>query len=258
MADDYRRKGSLGSLLSVLVILALAAAVVWLLAERNRRTWFLVPDEGRLVVMHGTLLPFGRETYTPDDAALAQAYAPVVPPPGATLPPEQSFDERALLDQALYGVLAGWAKADVDSGVKERLARGLDYLARAERLAGLTAQQQQELAMLHAESGFFEAQGLLERAAQDLRSATERLRAASGSRSAHAADARLLLKDLEPAVDGILSALRQGPRRVPPGQPPGAAPTPGGGSEPPPAPAEVESPRQEPPASPEGAPATGK
>jgi hypothetical protein len=220
VAEDYRRRGSIGSLLSVLVILALAASVVWLLSERNQRTWYLVPDEGRLLVMHGTRLPFGRETYTPAEPGLSDAYAPVVPPPGTTLPPEKSFEERALLDQALYAVLAGWAKGDVDSGVKERLARGLEYLKRAERLPGLSAEQQQELASLRAESGFFEAQGLLERAAGDLRGAAERLRAAAGSRSPHAADARLLLKELEPAVDGVLSALRQGPRA----QPPGAAP----------------------------------
>lgn len=245
MAEDYRRRGSLGSALSVLVILALAASVVWLLSERNQRTWYLVPDEGRLVVMHGTKLPFGREAYTPDEPGLAEAYRPVVPPPGATLPPEKSFEERALLDQALYAVLQGWARGDVDSGVKERLARGLEYLKRAERLPGLSAEQQQELAALRAESGFFEAQGLLERAAADLRGAAERLRAAAGSRSAHAADARLLLKDLEPAVDGVLSALRQGPRPAQP--PPGAAPIS------PPAPEQpVEAPRVEgaPPASP--------
>jgi hypothetical protein len=54
VADDYRRKGGIGSLLAVLVILALAASVVWLLSERNQRTWYLVPDEGRLLVLHGT------------------------------------------------------------------------------------------------------------------------------------------------------------------------------------------------------------
>ena len=225
MADDTKRGGGgFSKLLAGLVILALAAAVVWLLVERNLRTWYLVPDEGRLVVMHGTALPFGRETYVPSDPALAEAYAPVVPPQGATLPPEQIFDERAALDQALFGVLAGWARGDVASGVRERLARGLEYLRRAEKLPGLSASQQQELAALRAESGFFEAQGMLERAAQDLSTAAERLRAAAGSRSAHAGDARLLLREVEPALDAVLGALRQGPRRAPQAQPPQADP----------------------------------
>ncbi|MFT3913610.1 MAG: hypothetical protein QM704_05745 [Anaeromyxobacteraceae bacterium] len=241
MAEDYRQRGSIRTLLGALVILALIAAVVMLLSERNQRTWYLVPDEGRLVVMHGTKLPFGREAYTPVEPELQQAYAPVVPPPGATLPPEKSFDERALLDQALFTVVEGWARGDVDSGVKERLARGIEYLKRAERLPGLSAEQHQALLALRAESGFFEAQGLLERAAGDLRGATERLRAAAGSRSPHAADARLLLKELEPAVDSVLTAVRQGPRPV---VPPGASPTSGA----PAADGAVESPRPEAPA----------
>jgi hypothetical protein len=215
--------------LAVLVILALVGAVVWLLTERNARTWYLVPDEGRLVVMHGTSLPFGRETYTPQEPALAEAYAPLVPPPGTTLPHEKSFEERALLDQALFAELQGWAQADVGSAAKDRLARGIDYLKRAERLPGLSTSQREELAALRAESGFFEAQGLLERAATDLREAADRLRAASGSRSRHAGDARLLLRDLEPAVDAVGSALRAGgPGRVSPpaetGQQPVEAP----------------------------------
>ena len=219
MAEETKRRsgGGFGKFLAVVVILALAGAVVWLLTERNARTWYLVPDEGRLVIMHGTSLPFGRETYTPQESGLAEAYVPLVPPPGTTLPPEQRFEERALLDQALFAELQGWAQADVASGSKERLARGLDYLKRAERLPGLSAAQREELAALRAESGFFEAQGLLERAAVDLRDAADRLRAASSSRSRHAGDARLLLRDVEPAVDAVLSALRAGgPGRVSP------------------------------------------
>jgi hypothetical protein len=221
VADETKRRrgGGLGGFLSGVLILALAGVVVWLLTERNTRTWYLVPDEGRLVVMHGTSLPFGRETYTPEEAELAEAYAPVVPPEGTTLPPERSFAERALLDQALFELVGAWAKADVASGTKDRLARGLEYLKRAERLPGLSAAQREELAALRAESGFFEAQGLLERAATDLRDAADRLRASAGSRSRHATDARLLLRDVEPAVDAVLSALRAGGpgRAAPPG-----------------------------------------
>jgi hypothetical protein len=221
-----RKGGGLGGFLSGVLILALAGAVVWLLTERNARTWYLVPDEGRLVVLHGTSLPFGRETYAPTDAALAEAYAPIVPPPGTTLPPERSFEERALLDQAVFDLLKGWAQADVASGAKDRLARGLDYLRRAERLPGLSAAQREELSALRAESGYFEAQGLLERAATDLREAADRLRAAASSRSRHAGDARLLLRELEPAVDAVISAVRPGgaPQPV---EAPRPAPAPG-------------------------------
>lgn len=233
MADERKRGGR--SILSILLILALAGVVLWLLSDRNARTWYLVPDEGRLLVLRGVSLPFGRKA--PDPAMPgAEAYGPVVAPPGTTLPPEQSFDGQPALDQALFAHLSGWAKADVASGAPDRLARGLDYLRRAERLPAISAAQRDELATLRAESGYFEAQGLLEKVSVELKDAADRLRAAAASRSPHATDARLLLRDLEPAVDVILSSARRtGTARPPPAveaAPPGAQPpaTPQGGA----------------------------
>src|SRR5512138_2304024 len=126
-----RRGGGMKSAIAWLAILGLLALVVWLVAERNSRTWHLVPDEGRLVVMRGMMLPAGRTSFQTNDPALAQAYAPLVAPPGKPLPAERSFEERSLLDQALYDLLAGWAKEEIASGDPARLERGLGYLARA-------------------------------------------------------------------------------------------------------------------------------
>jgi hypothetical protein len=195
-------------LLAGAAILALLALVVWLAAERNARTWHLVPDEGRLVVMRGMLLPVGRQAFETSDPALAQAYAPVVAPPGKPLPAARSFEERSLLDQALYDLLAGWARDQIASGDPARLERGLGYLARAERLPGLSPAQRDDLAALRADSGYQEALRLIGRAAEELREAAEKLRQATGSRSRHATDAGLILRDVEPAVDAALGALR--------------------------------------------------
>jgi len=115
------RGGGAKALLAWVAILALLGAVAWLVSERNARTWYLVPDEGRLVVMRGMLLPVGRHAYRTSDPALAQAYAPVVAPPGKPLPPEKSFEERSLLDQALYDLLAGWARDEISSADPARL-----------------------------------------------------------------------------------------------------------------------------------------
>jgi len=220
MADERKRGGR--GILSILLILALAGVVLWLLSDRNARTWYLVPDEGRLLVLRGVSLPFGRKAPDPSTPG-AEAYAPVVAPAGATLPQEQSFDGQPALDQALYAQLSSWAKADVASGSPDRLARGLDYLRRAERLPAISAAQRDELATLRAESGYFEAQGLLEKVAVELKDAADRLRAAAASRSPHASEARLLLKDLEPAVDSILSSVRR-PGAARPAGPVEAAP----------------------------------
>jgi hypothetical protein len=111
-----RGGGGARTLLAWVVILGLIGLVVWLVAERNARTWYLVPDEGRLVVMRGMKLPVGRQPFKTDDPALAQVYEPIVVPPGAPVPPEQGFDERSALDQALYDLVAKWARDDIASG----------------------------------------------------------------------------------------------------------------------------------------------
>ena len=218
-----RRGSGMKSVLAWLAILALLGVVVWLAAERNARSWHLVPDEGRVVVMRGMPLPAGRQAFETSDPVLAQAYAPLVAPPGKTLPPERSFEERALLDQALYEIVAGWAKDEIASGDPARLERGLGYLSRAERLPGLSAAQREDLAALRAESGFQEGLRLLGRAADELRDAAEKLRRAASSRSAHATDAGVLLRDVEPALEAATGALRAAGRIAKPPAPPPAA-----------------------------------
>lgn len=201
------RSGARGAL-AWLAILGLLALVVWLASERNARTWHLVPDEGRLVVMRGMLLPVGRQAFETADPALAQAYAPVVPPPGKPLPPERTFEERSLVDQALYDLLAGWAREEIGSGDAARLERGLGYLTRAEKLPGLSSAQREDLAALRAESGYHEALRLVARAADELRDAAEKLRRAASSRSRHATDASVLLREVEPAAEASIGAAR--------------------------------------------------
>lgn len=232
MADETtmaQRAGGGGArtLLAWVAILGLAALVVWLAADRNARQWYLVPDEGRIVVMRGIPFPVGRQPFKTADPRLADAYAPIVPPPGAALPAERSFDDASALDQALFDVLAPWAKDEVASGEPARLERGLGYLARAEKLAGISSAQREELAALRAESGYLEAQRLLERAVDELRQAADKLRLAAGSRATHGSDAARLLRDVEPLVETAMAALRgaPGPRPAPPAAP-AAAPAP--------------------------------
>ncbi|HSD19828.1 MAG TPA: hypothetical protein VLC54_07320 [Anaeromyxobacter sp.] len=212
MADETTRAprhgGGARAAVAWLAILGLAAIVVWLVSERNARTWYLVPDDGRLIVMRGILAPIGRQTFKTADPVLAQAYEPIVAPPGKPLPEARGFDERSALDQGLYDLISGWAREEIASGDPARLERGLGYLSRAERLAGISPAQREDLSALRAESGYFEAQRLLERAVGELRDAAEKLRHTGGSRSAHAHDARALLHDVEPALDAAAVALR--------------------------------------------------
>ena len=211
MAEETRetpRGGGARTLLAWVAILGLAGVVVWLLAERNARQWWLVPEKGLLVVKRGMPLPAGRRNYETNDPAMSEAYAPLVPPPGATLPPERAFEDRSGLDQALFDLLAGWAEEDIGSGEPSRLERGLGYLSRAQKLAGVSTAQREALQVLRAESAYYEAQRLLARAAESLRQAADKLRLAAGSPSERGADAQLLLRQVEPAVDAALAASR--------------------------------------------------
>ena len=221
--------GSAGrKLLAWMAILLLAGVVIWLLAERNSRQYFLVVEDGLLSVKKGLLAPVGRQPFRTDDPQLLQAYAPFRPPPGAQVPAEQAFDDRAGLDQALYELLARWARDDIASQKPELLERGMGFVARAERLAGISAAQREDLKALRAESGFFEARALLDRGVEAIRQARERLRLAAQSSSAHAGDAGEALRSLEPVLEQLHQTARAlapaGTRRAEPAPAPAPAP----------------------------------
>ncbi len=207
-SSRWQRGASGRGFLVAVGVVALVASVAYLLAERNARQWFLVYEDGTLYVKKGVMLPVGRQAFKTDDPELAQAYAPLKPPPGAKLSEERAFDDRAGLDQALYEMLARWAREDVATERPEMIERALAWVGRAERLQGVSAAQRDDLKALRAESGFFEARQLLEKAADALRQARERLRLAAGSSSPHAGEAGEALKRIEPMVEEIFRAGR--------------------------------------------------
>ena len=64
-------------LVVTLVVLGLIGAVGFLLSQLNARTFTLQPQDGKLLVMKGRMLPVGSEPYRPSDPVLAAAYAPI-------------------------------------------------------------------------------------------------------------------------------------------------------------------------------------
>ena len=142
MAEEEERRwakpASGRSTVLTLTIVLLLGLVGWLLAERNARQWSLVYEEGTLSVKKGILFPVGRQAFKTDDPLLAQAYAPLKPPPGVKLDDERSFEDRAGLDQALYELLAKWARDDLATEKPDMVERALSWLARADKLAGLS------------------------------------------------------------------------------------------------------------------------
>jgi hypothetical protein len=79
---------------------------------------------------------------------------------------------------------------------------------RAELLPSLSGLQKKDLDQLRAEAGFFEARQLVEKSADALRQARDRLRLTAGSTSAHAGDASDALRRIDPVVEELYRAGR--------------------------------------------------
>lgn len=195
-----------------LVVLAMAAVVVVLLSERNARQWWLVPQAGTLVVKKGIVFVTGKTSFKTDDPELSRTYAPVAVPRGAPPPTEQAFDDRASLDQALFALLARWARDDIQSEQPERIAEARGYLQRAARLGGLAPVQRDDLRALQGEIAFYEAAWQLEQGAEALRRAAEQLRLAAEARGPVAAEAVSLGRTIEPVVAGASQAALEASR----------------------------------------------
>lgn len=228
-APEPSARGAAGrTFLLAVAVLALLALVVYLLSERNARTYSLVLEDGQLAVKKGITAPMGRQAFKTADPAQAQAYAPLRPPPGFRLDEERTFDDRAELDQALYDYLAKWARDDLGSEKPELVERALTWIARAEKLPGISGAQREDLRALRAESGYFEARQLIDRAADALRQARERLRVTAASSSRHAGEASEALHRLDPAVDEVYGAGRLLAPGAAPRAPEAPAPAPQG------------------------------
>jgi hypothetical protein len=234
-ADEKRPAPRRRSVLPLLLAVGLAVVVAWLLAERNARQWWLVPEDGKVVVKKGVFFVTGKAAFQSADPETARTYAPLSPPQGASLPAESSYDDRAALDQALFDLLARWAREDIQSQQMERMERARGALGRASRLAGLSPAQREQLRVMQAETAFQEAVEHLTQGANALRRALEGLKLAAEARGPVAAEAAALEKSLEPvaASTGQLmleasrfAAERYRPVPAAPGAPAPTAPAP--------------------------------
>jgi hypothetical protein len=210
----------------------LAVAVAWLLAERNARQWWIVQEDGKVVVKKGIFFVTGKTPFQSADPETARTYAPIPAPQAGAALVESAYEDRAGLDQALFEILARWARADIQSQQMERMERARSYLGRASRLAGISPAQREQLRVLQAETAFQEAVEHLTQGASALRRALEGLRLAAEARGPVAAEAAALEKSLEPVAAStgqlMLEASRFAAERYRPAPPVPGAPAPTG------------------------------
>lgn len=191
-----------------LLILGLVASLFYLLAERNRRFYFLSSEGAELVVSRGTWMPSWKAPYVPEDPQLVQAYAPIPLPHGVEIP-QKRFDERQDLDQALFEILIDWAETRILADEPEALGEGTGYLERAARLPGISGEQYARIRALRAEVAFSEGRSQLVEALTILESVNERLGLAAVARTARGRKATRLLEVMLPATQSLTEALEQ-------------------------------------------------
>jgi hypothetical protein len=194
----------------LLVLLALVGAVLWLVSERNARTYGLRLQGDQLVVVKGRMLPTGADPWTPGDPLLADAYAPIPleghRPTAAVL--QARYTERDELDRALFRVLEALARPRVHGESGQVLERGLYYLRRMQQLSGVTQEQRLSLGQLQTEVAFYQAKLKLEQARRMVVDALGQLEVAAASDGANAQHASQILAQISGPARNLERALR--------------------------------------------------
>lgn len=211
-AQPFKQRASraLVRLFVVLLVLGLTAAVAFLLSQLNARTYSVEQRGDSLVVLKGRNLPFGAAPYLPTDPRLAEAYGPlrVEGAPPSTLVGVR-FEDREALDRALFGVLLARSEARITSEDAREQEQAMGDMRRAEKLSGITAEQQQSLKRLQAEAAFYQARYRLDEARRLTAEALMQLRLAAESSTSNARTAHQMLTEVGPAARSLEEALRR-------------------------------------------------
>ena len=211
-SDSFGRRAgrAFTRLVVTLLVLALLGAVGFLLSRLNARTFTLQPQDGKLLVMKGRMLPLGAEPYRPSDPALAAAYAPIDLLGGTAAGLDGArFEERDAMDRALFDFLEGLARPRLVSDDPNVLSQGLVALGRMQKLGGITDEQRKTLRTLESEVAFFQARTRLDQARRDVAEAVTQLRLSADSGTRHARAAHRMLTAFEPAAAALEEALRR-------------------------------------------------
>ncbi|MEK7705555.1 MAG: hypothetical protein AAB426_11400 [Myxococcota bacterium] len=211
-----RRQQALGGVvwafLLALLVVALGAAVYYLLSDINTRRYRIATRQGQLVVERGLFAPYGFHVFAPDAKDLRDAYAPMMLPPNESLPTSVTYDDRADLDRALFALLAGWARERMESHSTVDFELAVGYATRAELLPGLSEEQRRELRRLRADVTYREARLLVADITERLTRALGRFRESIALGTSQAADAERWIVEIERR----LHAYNDVPREAPP------------------------------------------
>ncbi len=214
---DRREAGSIartfGLVLVGLVVAALIGVVLYLLSEINRGRYRLSENEKHeLVVQRGAYLPMGFTQLHPEAKDLEKCYAPVPIPEGQGVNTAEVYEDRADLDRALFGVLAGWSRALLESPEDEDFELALSYVERAELLPGLSEEQRVELRSLRADTAYRNGRRILRGVNEQLTEAARSFEQALRLGTSRPEDAQRWIVEIERRLDALGAPP---PRRLP-------------------------------------------
>lgn len=182
MVRSSNERGSIGGffkgLLILCLVLALGAAVAYLMAERNQRHFRMRNAGGIVFIERGRLLPIGYEPFAPEAKDLQSAYAPIKIPAGEKVAEEENFEDRTELDRALFSLLAGWARGRLQASDGESFDMASSYVSRCALLPGLSEEQRSELRALRADLAYKNGKRIAYVVADDLDKAVQELKLA--------------------------------------------------------------------------------
>jgi hypothetical protein len=204
-SGGFRRKITKG--LTGVLILALLAAVLYLLSDRNSRTYFIVQQDKALVIKKGRFLPVGSTEYRTIDPQLSAAYAPIKMPGFATAQPEESFSERADLDQALASRLISWSRTLVGRDTAAAIRSAVSLMERVNLIPVTSVVQKRTLEELYREVAFFQGRESLRAAQGSLQESLsyfQRAKEAKSKKANRARHAVTVLKKMTKDLDQIV------------------------------------------------------
>lgn len=191
------------------LVLGAAGAAVYALSLLNSRTYSLEVRNGQLVVLKGRMMPTGAEPWLPSDPTLADTYAPIDLEGNTALTVvDKKYQERDELDRAMFSVLYMLAAPRIASDAPKDFEKALGYVRRAERLSGLSEDQRAQLKKAQVDLAFFLARVRLDDARRQLEEALAQLKLAAESDSRHKDEANLMLMAVEPQVKLLSGTLR--------------------------------------------------
>ncbi len=199
-----RKGGGVKAMFVVLIVLALAGIIVYLLSLINSKRFFLIPEGNQLVIKQGIFFPVGSEPYQSKDPEKLSLYRPIELPASLAHAAPLMFDDLPSLNRELGKHLIEMATEKVFSQDDSQYGQGKGYLNRAGKLHGLDSDQMEKIKSLRSDVDYIEAKRAYLGVERTLEQALKRFKKAEAFGTGRFGDTREWIDK----IDVLLKAIR--------------------------------------------------